>query len=622
MVTAPESAAGQRGGLRRRSPLVVTAGAPRAKIFSARLVALALAEPRVLAASAGLGLTIAVTYFTQALVTASVLDRVLAGATLRSVMVRILAAIAIVLVRFALITLREGTNAAAAVRIVASLRRRLYLKLLSLGPGWLSTTRTGVVQATLVDGVESLDAYFRLFLSQALVSILTAGAVIGYVVSIDPLVGVVVLISALCVALAPATLYRIMGRRLGFWRESYRPLAAEYLDNMQGMSTLKAFGASKARGRALAAKADEVCAGAIALNDISSYQYGFMALATATGSALSLGIAAFQVRDGALAVSSLLVILLLVRECFRPVAELQNALHFSLMGMYAGQSAFDVLDADEAVGDPAVPARSPSGAAPLVSFANVSFSYGAGERLALDRLSLQIEPGETVALVGRSGAGKSTVVNLLLRFFDPSSGQVLLNGTDLRDMPLQDARGQISVVSQDTYLFRGTVAENLRLARPEATMRDLEHAARLSRAHEFITELPAGYDTIIGERGATLSGGERQRLSIARALLKNAPFLVLDEATSSVDVASEAAIQAGLEASMAGRTTLVIAHRLSTVRNADRIVVLDQGRVAQAGAHDELVAAGGTYRQLISAQDVPAHRAAVPLPTARPKAAR
>lgn len=618
----PGPAAGRPRRPRRRAPLVVTAGAPRAKIFSARLAALAVAEPRVLAASAGLGLAIAVTYFTQALLTASVLDRVLAGATLSSVTPTVLAAVAVVLARFTLITLREGANAAAAVRIVASLRRRLYRKLLSLGPGWLSTTRTGVVQATLVDGVESLDAYFRLFLSQALVSIVMAGAVIGYVVSIDPLVGVVVLVSGLCVALAPATLYRIMGRRLGFWRESYRPLAAEYLDNMQGMNTLKVLGASKARGQALAAKADEVCAGAIALNDISSYQYGFMALATATGSALSLGIAAFQVRDGALAVSALLVILLLVRECFRPVAELQNALHFSLMGMYAGQSAFDILDADETVADPAAPAGGPSGAAPLVSFADVSFSYGAGERLALDGLSLQVEPGETVALVGRSGAGKSTVVNLLLRFFDPSSGRVLLNGTDLRDMPLQAARGQISVVSQDTYLFRGTVAENLRLARPDATMRDLEHAARLAHAHEFIAELPDGYDTIISERGATLSGGERQRLSIARALLKDAPLLVLDEATSSVDVASEATIQAGLEASMAGRTTLVIGHRLSTVRNADRIVVLDRGRVTQAGTHDELVAAGGTYRQLISAQDMPLRPAALPAPAARPEATR
>jgi ABC-type multidrug transport system fused ATPase/permease subunit len=472
----------------------------------------------------------------------------------------------------------------------------------------------------LVDGVENLDAYFRLFLSQALVSIVTAGAVIGYVVSIDPLVGEIVLVSALIVIFAPAALYRIMGRRLEFWRESYRPLAAEYLDDMQGMNTLKAFAASKARGRALAGKADDVCAGAIALNNISSYQYGIMALATATGSALSLGIAAFQVHNGGLAVSSLLIILLLVRECFRPVAELQNALHFSLMGMYAGQSAFDILDADEPVREPAAPAEPSPAAEPHLSFSRVSFRYGAREKLALNQLTFQVEHGETVALVGKSGAGKSTVVNLLLRFFDPAVGQVLLNGTDLRDMGLHNLRGQVSVVSQDTYLFRGTVAENLRMARPGASSRELEDATRLARAHDFIAELPAGYDTVIGERGATLSGGERQRLSIARALLKDAPLLVLDEATSSVDVASEGAIQAGLEASMAGRTTLVIAHRLSTVRNADRIVVLECGQVTQVGTHDELVAAGGSYAQLIATQAISVRTAARARRAAEPEA--
>jgi ATP-binding cassette subfamily C protein CydD len=605
-----------------RDALVLAAGARRTRIFSARLARLALAEPRALAATIMLGLAIAATYVGQALLIAAVLTRVLAGAAAGSVLRQILAAAGLLLVRSVLVALREGAAAAAAVRVVAALRQRLYARLLALGPGWLSRTRTGVVQATLVDGVESLDAYFRLFLSQAVVSGITAAAVIGYVFSIDLAVGAVVLASALVIVFAPAGMYRIMGRRLLFWQQSYRPLAAEYLDNLQGMNTLKAFGASRVRGAELAAKADAVCAGAIGLNDISSVQYGIMALAAATGSALSLGIGALRVHGGVLAAAGLLLILLLVRECFRPVAELQNALHFSLTGMYAGQSAFEILDAAEVVTQPAHPVL-PARPSPRVCFEDVTFRYSPGDRLALTRLSFEVEPGETVALVGRSGAGKSTVVNLLLRFFDPGSGRITLAGADLRDLPLDWLRRQVAVVSQDTYLFAGSVADNLRLARPGASQADLEAAARTARAHDFIAALPGGYDTVVGERGMTLSGGERQRLSIARALLKDAPLLVLDEATSSVDVASEAAIQAGLEATAAGRTALVIAHRLSTVRHADRIVVLGRGRAVEAGDHDQLLRAGRSYARLIAAQAAPGSSPGAPAGgTAGPEAGR
>jgi ABC-type multidrug transport system fused ATPase/permease subunit len=237
-----------------------------------------------------------------------------------------------------------------------------------------------------------------------------------------------------------------------------------------------------------------------------------------------------------------------------------------------------------------------------VTFEDVEFSYRAGESV-LSGLDLRIDAGETVAVVGPSGAGKSTLVALLMRFVDPQQGRVRLGGADLRDLPLEQIRSMVSLVSQDTYLFGGTVRENIAMARPEATDHDIQAAARVANADGFITALPDGYATEIGERGLRLSGGQRQRLAIARAVLADSPILVLDEATASVDAATEASIQSALDRLTQDRTTLVIAHRLSTVRHADRIVVLEAGHVHEVGTHDELLTRSGRYAQLLSAQE-------------------
>jgi ATP-binding cassette subfamily B protein len=240
---------------------------------------------------------------------------------------------------------------------------------------------------------------------------------------------------------------------------------------------------------------------------------------------------------------------------------------------------------------------------PLVEFRHVRFEYPARPGHAvLHDFNLTIQEGETVALVGPSGAGKSTVLQLLLRFHDPVAGEVLWHGTPLPALPLAALRGAMGFVPQDAVIFSGSAADNIRYAKPQASLDEVRGAAIAAHADEFIQRLPGGYQTDLGERGVTLSGGQRQRVAIARAILKDAPLLLLDEATSALDTESERIVQQALEAAMAHRTTVVIAHRLSTVQRADRIVVLDQGRIVETGTHDALLAAGGLYRRLAAEQ--------------------
>jgi len=284
---------------------------------------------------------------------------------------------------------------------------------------------------------------------------------------------------------------------------------------------------------------------------------------------------------------------------YTPVKQLGRVGQVAMQGAAAGERIFEVLDARSGVPDAGTDVLPPFREA--IRYEGVSFGYD--DRPVLQDLTLEIRRGEVVALVGPTGGGKTTVANLLLRFWDPVSGRVAIDGKDVREVTLASLRAQLAVVSQETVLFNETVRANIAYGRPDVPLAEVERAARLAQAHGFISAMPQGYDTVVGERGVTLSGGQRQRITIARAFLKNAPILILDEATGALDAETEREVQHALDALMSleggeRRTTLVIAHRLSTIRNADRIVVLAGGRVVETGTHDQLVARGGEYARL------------------------
>ncbi|GAA2462342.1 ABC transporter ATP-binding protein [Streptomyces glaucus] len=515
------------------------------------------------------------------------------------------AVLAVVAARAGLATWQRRTATRAGARVRVALRDELLARLGQLGPAHLTTARAGAVRTTLVDGVEGVDAYVSRHLPQLLVTLTVPPLVLAALAAVEP-AALLGLVPALLLALAgPRAWDRLLAERGKEHWDTYEGLGADYLEALQGMPALRAAGAVGRTRARLERRSAALHRATVAKLRVSLVDTGITDLAVQGGIAAAALLACWSAVTGSTTASGTYLVLLLASECFRPVRDLAREWHAGYLGVSAADGLAALRTAKPAVRDAGTaPAHWPQ--PPELTFENVGFTYDGAATPALRGVSFTARAGRTTAIVGPSGAGKSTLLALLLRHHDPQEGRITLDGRCATRYALASLRRSIAVVSQETYLFHATIADNLRLARPDATDDDLTRAARIAGIHDEIAALPDGYATVLGERGATLSGGQRQRLALARALLADAPVLVLDEATSSVDERREADIVRELLNAARGRTVLVVAHRLAAVRHADRIVVLDGGRVDAVGEHTDLVEAGGVYARLAAADH--AHR--------------
>ena len=544
------------------------------------------------------------TYILQAILMASVVNLVFSGGSLKSILVRVAVVVAAILVRGFILRYIETYTRIMAARIKEKLRMSLLSKIYDLGPGYMSGKRSGKVTSLVLDGIEALEPFYVRYVPQIITVLVSGTFVFCYLVRYDAVSALALIASMLLCVVVPLATVPAMDRTVTDYWTDYSTLTSQYIDSIQGMTTLKTLDAEQSMGEVLRRDATAFWKRSIRNTGISLSNSALMFILTSVTSSLTVVLAAIRAMHGIVPATAVTAFLFLAVECARPMIELNSAWHASFLGMSVAKEMFGPMEMDPPVKDPEDPVLlDVSDRLPEIRFDAVRFSYPGREEEVLHGVTFAVPPGSATAVVGPSGAGKSTILSLVLRFYDVTGGSVTFNGTDIRRYALRALQDQIGVVFQDTYLFYGTIAENIRMARPDASDEEVREAATAANAHDFIMAFPDGYETIVGERGVTLSGGERQRISIARAILKDAPVLLLDEATSSVDAESEALIQSALSELTKQRTTIIVAHRLSTVRGADNIIVLNDGMVAEQGTHSELMAADGVYRSLIRAQE-------------------